>query len=800
MSQDVSLTLDYAALGLSQSEYETIVRELGRSPTQTELGMFSVLWSEHCSYKSSREILALFSEYKKSAESSALENAGVLDIGQGVGVVFKMESHNHPSAVEPYEGAATGVGGIIRDILTMGARPIALLNSLRFGDITDEGAALDRRLFDRVVQGIGGYGNCVGVPTVAGEVSFHKRYSGSPIVNAMCIGIVQLDKIATSAASGVGNPVLYLGSATGRDGIHGASFASEVLGEDNDSKRPNVQIGDPFAGKLLIEATLEALETGAIVAIQDMGAAGLTCSTCEMSAKGNVGMQIDLDKVPLRDTSMNAYEIMLSETQERMLAVVHKGRETEVIDIFNKWGLPAVMIGEVTADKLVKVIKSGNIEAEVPAKLIADGCPAVVLDAKEPENVKIARIWSQHSVRQPNDFAQCLVDLLSSPTIASKKWVYEQYDSTVQTQTALGPGSADAAVLSLREHQKGIASKIDGNGRWTFSDPYVGGQLALVEAARNVACTGAKPLAATDCLNFANPNDPEIYFQFRETVRGMAHASEALGIPILSGNVSFYNETLEGAILPTPTVGVVGLLSDASKKLSMGFPKSTGYVYLIYGYELPALQEGLGASEYLRVCHQIEDGVPHAPSLETEKSLHEFLHTCAEESLIDCAHDISEGGFCVALSEMAIYGEAGCNALIDPQEHYQKHVLGPVLEKMLSGSGSDSEGIVRSVLEFEGQRDPWEFATRTDARLFGEIAGRVLIGVSVDKIRSGVLEDLFEQVTGRSLRMHCVGTFDPSFRHVQILSPTNVLLKVSLEDLRRTASNAIPNLMKLKPV
>lgn len=782
-------------MGLTDLEYDAIRNTLGREPTLTELGMFAVLWSEHCSYKSSKPVLKFFSDYRRAVESAGLENAGVVEIGDGLGITFKVESHNHPSAVEPYEGAATGVGGIIRDVLTMGARPIALLDSLRFGDIAE--SPEDRRLFARVVQGIGGYGNCIGVPTVAGEVSFHERYSGSPLVNAMCIGQVRTDKVASAAAKGPGNSVVYLGSATGLDGIHGATFASEVLGDDNEEKRPNVQIGDPFAGKLLIEATLEALETGAIVAIQDMGAAGLTCSTCEMSNKGGVGMEIELEKVPLRSKGMSAYEIMLSESQERMLAVVEMDREQEVIEIFHKWGLPAVVIGRVIPEPYVIVKYHGQVEAKVPANFICDGCPIVELEAREPDNVREARVFDAKTIAQPRALDEALMKLLASPNIASKRWVYEQYDSSVQTRTAIGPGAGDAAVLALRGTTKGIATKIDCNARYVYADPFVGGQLAFAEAARNVACTGAKPLAATDCLNFGDPNDPKVFYQFREAVRGLADASENLGIPVVSGNVSFYNETEHGEVLPTPTVGVVGVLEDVSKRIGMGFPRGMGYVYLVHGYMPAPAQHGLGASEYAKIVHGIDDGAPEAPDMRTEKAICEFLVEAAASGWISCAHDSSEGGIAVALAEMVIAGESGCHVLVDADEHFQRHILGPVLDQLLSGGGTPPES-VRAILDAATWANPWLFTQRMDARLFGELPGRVLVGVSNEALRSGTVDELWDLAEELHLSLHCVGTYDFSYRKLQILSPSRVLIERSVEELRQVYESAIPRIMETK--
>ncbi|MBX3111437.1 MAG: phosphoribosylformylglycinamidine synthase subunit PurL [Fimbriimonadaceae bacterium] len=643
----------YLSMGLNESEYNLLVQLMGREPTLTELGMFAVMWSEHCGYKYSRPVLAYFKEYKKAMEGEGLENAGVVDMGDGLGVVMKVESHNHPSAVEPYQGAATGVGGIIRDIFTMGARPIASLNSLRFGPVepgqaSPEVVARNRYLFEHVVAGIGGYGNCVGVPTVAGEVSFHPRYSGNPLVNAMCVGIVKLDEVASASAGGVGNPVIYLGSATGKDGIHGATFASDTLGEDSDAKRPNVQIGDPFAEKLLIEATLEALRTGAVQAIQDMGAAGLTCSTVEMSSKGGVGMAVDLDLVPMREADMSAYELMLSESQERMLAVAHRGREQEVIDVFHKWGVHAVVIGHVTDDGLVTVTRHGKVEAQVTAKHLTDFCPTYTVEPAVPDYHEKAKRFDPSSL-PATDHREALLALLASPNIADKTHVYRQYDQQVQTQTVLVPGQADAAVLAPRGTKKGLAVKIDGNALHTYFDPYAGGVGAVAEAARNVACTGAKPVAATDGLNFGNPQSPQVYWQFERAVRGIADACDALGTPVVSGNVSFYNESSLGEVLPTPLVGVVGILEDAADRVPGR--AGPGLTVGVLSYPLAPVQQGLGASAFMATVHGVEDGLPTPADLAGEKALHGVLVDLAKARLAASAHDVSEGGIAVALAE-----------------------------------------------------------------------------------------------------------------------------------------------------
>ena len=659
----------YASMGLTQFEYDRILELLGRDPSFTELGMFAVMWSEHCGYKYSRPILRYFSKYREAMEGDGLENAGIVPIGDNLGVVMKVESHNHPSAVEPYQGAATGVGGIIRDIFTMGARPIAALNSLRFGPIDDNGqddpvVKRNRRLFEGVVAGIAGYGNCLGVPTVAGEVSFHPRFSGNPLVNAMCVGMVELDQVATAGAVGIGNPVIYLGSATGKDGIHGATFASDNLSEDSEDKRPNVQIGDPFAEKVLIEATLEALRTGAVAAIQDMGAAGLTCSTIEMSAKGGVGMDVNLDLVPMREQDMTAYELMLSESQERMLAVAHKGREQEVIDVFRKWGAHAVVIGHVTDNGRVKVTRQGEVFADVPAHLLADECPTYTLEFSEPAYHQEAKAYDPSGLPKVS-LEDGLKKLIASPTLASKRWVFQQYDQQVQTQTALLPGSGDAAVLAPRGTKKGLAVKIDGNGYWTYFDPYAGGCLAVVEAARNVACTGGRPAAVTDGLNFGSPQEPHVYWQFERAVRGIADAAEALETPVISGNVSFYNQSDLGEILPTPMIGMLGVLEDADKRVGAGLPKQNCQVGLIYYRHQELPQSGVGASEFLRSCHGIENGVPIRPNLEAERDLCRWLADAIQRGAVLAAHDVSEGGSLFSLAEMASIGGCGGKVVLD---------------------------------------------------------------------------------------------------------------------------------------
>jgi phosphoribosylformylglycinamidine synthase subunit PurL len=745
----------YTSMGLTDGEYARILELHGREPTLTELGMFAVMWSEHCGYKYSRPVLALFKKYKEALEGKGLENAGIVDIGDGWGVTMKVESHNHPSAVEPYQGAATGVGGIIRDILTMGARPIASLNSLRFGPIRDgeappEVVERNRYLFEHVVEGIAGYGNCVGVPTVAGEVAFHERYSGNPLVNAMCVGVLRLDEVTTAGAAGVGNPVLYLGSATGKDGIHGATFASVELGEDSEEKRPNVQIGDPFAEKQLIEATLEALQTGAIVAIQDMGAAGLTCSTVEMASKGGVGMRVDLDRVPMREADMSAYELMLSESQERMLAVAEKGREGEVLAIFQKWGLAASVIGEVTDDGHVTVLRHGKEEARLDPKLLTDHCPTYATPLEVPEYYRRARAFSPEGLHHP-DPNEALLKLAGSPNLTGKRWVWQQYDQQVQTQTTVVCGEGDGAGLAPRGAQKGLAFKLDGNGRQVYFDPYVGGMLAVCEAARNVACVGGRPAAITDGLNFGNPQKPHVYWQFAEAVRGIAQAAEALGTPVISGNVSFYNESELGEVLPTPLIGMLGILEDASHAVSMRPRSPRTTVSLLYAREVQPSQGGLGASEYLAEVLGIEDGCPEAPDLDGERRLCHLLADAAAQGWLDWAHDLSEGGLAFAAAEVAIVGGCGMELVV-------------------------REGL-------QGLEGP--------ALLFGELPGRALVGTADERSRSA----LERAAEAAGVGIVQLGEADATFIKMSLAVAGRSAIALDVERLRCQYEGSLPSVM-----
>jgi phosphoribosylformylglycinamidine synthase subunit PurL len=635
--------------GLTRDEYDRLVNMLGRTPTFTELGIVSALWSEHCSYKHSRPLLKKLPISAPYVLQGPGENAGVISIGDGLAVAFKIESHNHPSAVEPYQGAATGVGGILRDVFTMGARPIAMLNSLRFGSLD---SARVRYLVAGVVRGIGDYGNCMGVPTVAGDVMFDAAYEGNPLVNAMCVGILREDELIRAKAQGIGNAIMAVGARTGRDGIHGASFASEDLSHNSDAKRPRVQVGDPFTEKLLLEATLELIASGHVVAVQDMGAAGLTSSSAEMAERGDVGVTIDTLKVPVRESGMTPYEILLSESQERMLVVAIKGREEKVRAILAKWDLTAEVIGEVIAEPVYRVTEGDKVVAEFPGTRLVTDCPQYHPAAKESEAIIALRNRDVHAIPalpQERNSAWTLNRLMASPTIASKRWLYRQYDSTVRTNTVVGPGSGDAAVLRIRGTTKGLALKTDCNGRYVYLDPRVGGRIAVAEAARNVACVGARPMAITNCLNFGNPTRPDIFFQFREALAGMGEACVALGTPVTGGNVSLYNESPAGAVYPTPTIGMVGLLQDVTKATGMTFREPDDDIIL-----LGEPTDELGASEYLAWIHGVVAGAPPVCDLDRERALIETLHESINAGLLHSAHDCSEGGFAVAIAECCV--------------------------------------------------------------------------------------------------------------------------------------------------
>ncbi|HSA91688.1 MAG TPA: phosphoribosylformylglycinamidine synthase subunit PurL [Terriglobales bacterium] len=653
--------------GLTPEEYQKIIRLLGREPTRTELGIFSVMWSEHCSYKSSKVHLKRLPTRSSRVVQGPGENAGIIDIGDGWACAFKIESHNHPSFIESFQGAATGVGGILRDIFTMGARPLAVMDSLRFGPIrasaSGDAATVHKNhsLLEGVVGGIASYGNCFGVPNLGGETKFESCYSQNPLVNAFALGLVKREEIFYARASGEGNPVIYVGAKTGRDGIHGATMASEEFSEASEQKRPNVQVGDPFLEKLLLEACLEAMQTGAVVGIQDMGAAGLTCSSCEMGARGGVGIEIDLDKVPQRETGMNAYEIMLSESQERMLLVAEKGREAEVFRVFEKWGLDAVTVGRVTRDGTLRVVEHGQVVAEIPNTALTDEAPVYRRPLSRWEAPVEREMPARIRLGVTSDLTGNLTKLLASPNICSKRWIHEQYESMVRTNTIQGPGG-DAGVIRVKETARALAMSLDGNGRWCYLDPRLGAMHAVAEAARNVACVGAEPIAATNCLNFGNPEKPQIMWQFSQVVDGVAKACEALGTPITGGNVSFYNETLGEGIYPTPVAGVVGIMEDAERMMTMHFRGPGRSLVLLRGSEpgdLTDAQAEFGSSEYASQVLGSMWGFPPALELSQEAALQKCLLELIREGLLESAHDCSEGGLAVAAAESGFVQEIG---------------------------------------------------------------------------------------------------------------------------------------------
>jgi phosphoribosylformylglycinamidine synthase II len=659
--------------GLTSDEYEKIKQLLGqREPTLTELGIFSVMWSEHCSYKSSRVHLKRLPTRSKRVLQGPGENAGIIDIGDGWACAFKIESHNHPSFIEPFQGATTGVGGILRDIFTMGARPVAVMDSLRFGPITARAATQaeiqrNHSIFEGVVSGVASYGNCFGVPNLGGETKFEPCYSGNPLVNAFAMGLVRKDEIFYARAAGEGNPVIYVGAKTGRDGIHGATMASEEFSEASEAKRPNVQVGDPFLEKLLLEACLEVMQTGAgaVVGIQDMGAAGLTCSTCEMGARGGVGIEIELDRVPQRETGMSPYEIMLSESQERMLLVAQKGREQDVFRIFEKWGLDAVEVGKVTTDNKLRVLEHGVVVAEIPNPALTDDAPVYKRPLARWEPPVPREMPDGIQLNGTGDLTQSLKQLLASPNICSKRWVWQQYDHMVQTNTVAAPGAGDAGVIRIKNPsphgsqdvaQRGLAMALDGNSRWCYLDPRLGAMHAVAEAARKVACSGATPVGATNCLNFGNPEKPQIMWQFSQTIDGITKACEELEIPITGGNVSFYNETLGEGIYPTPVLGVVGILDDVRKTAKMPFAAAGRTIVLLRAGEaadITDVESEFGSSEYAKEILSALWGYPPELDLEKEAALQKAVIELIQQGVAESVHDCSEGGLAVALAEKA---------------------------------------------------------------------------------------------------------------------------------------------------
>lgn len=645
----------YTQMGMSDEEFELATSILGRTPNYTETGLFSVMWSEHCSYKNSKPVLRKFPTTGPQVLQGPGEGAGIVDIGDGQAVVFKMESHNHPSAIEPYQGAATGVGGIIRDVFSMGARPIALLNSLRFGELKTPRV---KYLFEEVVAGIAGYGNCIGIPTVGGEIQFDPCYEGNPLVNAMAVGLINHEDIQRGIAAGVGNTVLYAGAKTGRDGIHGATFASEELNEESEKKRPAVQVGDPFMEKLLLEACLEVIKSDALVGIQDMGAAGLTSSSAEMASKAGYGIEMHLDRVPQRETGMTAYEMMLSESQERMLLVVKKGREQEIVETFEKYDLDCVAVGQVTDDKMLRLIHHGEVVAEVPADALAEEAPVYYKPKQEPAYFKK---FQEQKNEEPKveDVGQTLKTLLSQPTIASKEWVYDQYDYQVRTSTVVTPGS-DAAVVRVRGTNKALAMTTDCNSRYIYLDPVTGGKIAVAEAARNIVCSGGKPLAITDCLNFGNPENPEIFWQLDQSAEGISAACLALDAPVIGGNVSLYNERSGTAVYPTPTIGMVGLVQELEHVTTQHAKQAGDLVYIIGDTKTE-----FGGSELQKLLHGAISGQAPTIDLDIEARRQHQLLTAIRSGLVASAHDVSEGGMSVALAEVVFGTELGLDVTLE---------------------------------------------------------------------------------------------------------------------------------------
>ncbi len=694
----------YREMGMTDGEYTMVENILGRLPNYTETGLFSVMWSEHCSYKNSKPILKKFPTEGERVLQGPGEGAGVVDIGDGQAIVFKLESHNHPSAVEPYEGAATGVGGILRDVFSMGARPIANLNSLRFGELDSERT---KYLFKEAVAGISGYGNRMGIPTVGGEIQFDPCYEGNPLVNAMSVGLLNHEDLKKGQAHGVGNSVMYVGSKTGRDGIHGATFASEEFSEDAEVESPDVQRGDPFVEKLLLEACLELVKSDALVGIQDMGAAGLTSSSAEMASKAGTGIEMNLDLVPQREEGMTAYEMMLSESQERMLLIVKEGREQEVIDLFKKYGLEAATVGKVTDDKMLRLIHKGEVVAEVPVDALAEDAPVYHKPSKEPEYYREFQAM-ENVIPEVDDYNETLVALLKQPTIASKKWVYEQYDYMARTDTVVPPGS-DAGVVRIRGKNKALAMTTDCNSRYIYLDPKTGGRIAVAEAARNIVASGGEPIATTDCLNFGSPEKPEIFWQLEQSAEGMSEACRALNAPIISGNVSLYNETDGTAIYPTPAVGMVGLITDLKHITTQEFKAAGDLIYLV-----GETKDEFGGSELQKMKYGKIFGKAPELDLDTEVKVQKQILSAIRAGLVASAHDISEGGFAVALAESCM-GAKGLGAEVE--------VTGNPVSALFSESQS------RFILSVKKENQA-EFEKMVDAKLIGQVTGNPVLQIS----------------------------------------------------------------------
>jgi phosphoribosylformylglycinamidine synthase subunit PurL len=694
----------YREMGISDEEFAMIEKVLGRLPNFTETGLFSVMWSEHCSYKNSKPVLRRFPTSGERVLQGPGEGAGIVDIGDGQAVVFKIESHNHPSAIEPYQGAATGVGGIIRDVFSMGARPIALLNSLRFGELTSPRV---KYLFEEVVAGIAGYGNCIGIPTVGGEVQFDSSYEGNPLVNAMCVGLINHEDIKKGQAHGVGNTVMYVGAKTGRDGIHGATFASEELTDQSDENRPAVQVGDPFMEKLLLEACLELIQSDALVGIQDMGAAGLTSSSAEMASKAGSGIEMNLDLVPQRETGMTAYEMMLSESQERMLIVVKKGREQEIVDLFSKYGLEAVAVGRVTDDKMLRLIHKGEVVANVPADALAEEAPVYHKPSAVPAYFEEFQAMD-NDIPSIDDYKETLLALLSQPTIASKEWVYEQYDHMVRTNTVVSPGS-DAAVVRIRGTRKALAMTTDCNSRYLYLDPETGGKIAVAEAARNIVCSGAEPLAITDCLNFGNPEKPEIFWQFEKAVDGMSEACRAFSTPVIGGNVSLYNETNGTAVYPTPVVGMVGLVEDLQHVTTQTFKQAGNLIYLV-----GETKDEFGGSELQKLTYGRIFGKAPELDVDVEYKRQQAVLGAIRQGLVESAHDLAEGGLAVALAE-SLFGTNGLGADVQVDGKIISALFSETQSRYLISVKKESQERFESLVD--------------DARLIGEVTDSALLTI-----------------------------------------------------------------------
>jgi phosphoribosylformylglycinamidine synthase II len=683
----------YQQMGVSDSEYELICGFMGRKPNYTEIGVFSVMWSEHCAYKNSKPLLRRFPTTGPRVLMGPGEGAGIVDIGDNQAVVFKIESHNHPSAVEPFQGAATGVGGIIRDIFSMGARPIAVLNSLRFGKLESDRV---KYLFEHVVSGIAGYGNCIGIPTVGGEVVFDESYEGNPLVNAMCVGLIDHDKIQRGVAKGIGNPVFYVGPPTGRDGIHGATFASIELSEESEANRTAVQVGDPFMEKLVMESCLELIDSGIVIGIQDMGAAGLTCSSAEMASKAGNGLELYLDQVPQREEGMTPYEMMLSESQERMLFVVEPKDEAQAQEIFDRWGVICAKVGKVTDDGRLKLLHHDQVVGDMPVTALVDECPVYDKPSSVPAYYVDSDQIDTLRYDEVTDLGGALSKILSSPSVASKAWVYDQYDYMVRTSTAVRPGS-DAAVITIRGTRKGLAMTTDCNGRYVYLDPEVGGKIAVSEAARNIVCSGAEPIAITDNLNFGNPEKPEIFWQMERAVDGMAEACRELDTPVIGGNVSLYNENAGVSIYPTPVVGMVGLVHDIDHITTQGFKKE-GDIVLLLGNTMAEL----GGSEFQTVLHGVAEGRPPVLDLQVEKKLLASVLGAIQSGLVQSAHDLSEGGFAVAIAESCISGALGVEVNITTELRSDFVLFSESQSRILLSASSDKAEQLKAYIEDHG--------------------------------------------------------------------------------------------------